>query len=77
MSKLTDTQIRVMIGNLEQLESEGLSYGIMEGYIVSGTGDEVLDQAIKDTRDNLAIVYSKLMDFEEEIEKGKYDEYFD
>lgn len=65
-----------MIDNLSAVEHQGLSYGIMEGYIKEGTSDEVLDNAIKLARENLEIIQSKLNEFEEEIEKGNYSEYF-
>ena len=64
-----------MIDNLSAVEHKGLSYGVMEGYIKEGTSDEELDNAIKLARENLEIVGSKLSEFEDEIEKGKYSEY--
>lgn len=72
---MEEKYITRMIDNLSVMENEGLSYGIMEGYIKEGTSDEVLDNAIKKARENLEVVYNKLREFEEEIDKGKYSEY--
>ena len=44
---MEEKYITRMIDNLSAMENEGLSYGIMEGYIKEGTSDEVLDNVSK------------------------------
>lgn len=78
MTKVTEAQrVKKMMDNLSAEDNQGLSYGVMEGYISGDTGDVEFDNAIKHARLHLETISSKLADFGNEVDSGKYDQYLD